>query len=1059
MKPKYHQLFNTAAAVITLSSAAHGQTPVTWNGSTSTDWNNPANWDGGVVPTKTPGNQHAVVNTFATNVATISADIVSPVDIFVGRGAGGNGKLNHTAGVASTGDGNWMFVGTNGGTGVYNLADTNTAGGGLTGFGQGSGSMSAGGRLYIGGNEAGGSNGTVNVNTSGTLVVGSELQVGTGGSTGVLKIENGAVTTNNWTVFGNGAGGNGTLHMTGGSLTKNGSNHFIIADNGSTGFAYVSGGSISVNNEIWVGQAGGSNGTLELSGGTVTNNSWVAVGRDGGTGTVNMTGGTWTKTGGGNFIVGASGPGTMNQSAGLVDVQGGITWMGEGNSATYTLSGTGEFRTSQMILAAEGTSNSTVNLNGGTLRAGQILGGAGAIRVANFNGTQIIATANQGSFISNLSTANVGDGGLKIDTQAFTVASAQNFVSTGTGGLTKSGSGILTLSGANTFAGGVVISGGTLIAGTTASIPGWNTGAISVAAGQGFGASLGVGGFTNGEFDALLSSSAFAAGSSIAINTALGDVTYTDDLGTKTGALTNVGLVKAGANRLFINLANQTFTGGIRLGEGTLVLDHPSSLTYGGQISGGGGLTVQGAGITTLSGTANQVGQLIANGSGALNVAGAGASVTVQGGMIVGDNTAGHVTQSTGLVNVTGGELWIADSAAAEGDYSISGDAVLTVNNWMAVGRRSGKGTLNMTGGTVNKTGGGNLTISTGTGGTGVINQSAGVFNNLNSQTFVGESWNGDGNGTWNLSGTAEANLRDVIIGNGGASTGLINLDGGTLTATRFSSTSTGSRTFNFNGGTLKAGASEAAFMQGLSTANVKSGGARIDTNGFNIGIGQALVDGGGGGGLTKNGAGILTLGGVNTYTGVTDVNTGTLALGAAGSIANSVTINIDAGATLDVSSVSAWSLATSQALTGNGTVNGSATIASGATLSPGNSVGELTFNNDLTLLGTTEMEIQDGTNDMITVLGALTYGGVLDLSNIGGPLTGFGWAPTTIDLFDFNSQSGTFTAINLPTLGAGFSWTSFDYGSGSIAIVPEPSSFIIGGLGVLGLLVRRRRP
>jgi autotransporter-associated beta strand protein len=322
----------------------------------------------------------------------------------------------------------------------------------------------------------------------------------------------------------------------------------------------------------------------------------------------------------------------------------------------------------------------------------------------------------------------------------------------------------------------------------------------------------------------------------------------------------------------------------------------------------------------------------------------------------------------------------------------------------------------------------------------------------------VGESWNGDGNGTWNLSGTGEANLRDVIIGNGGASTGLINLDGGTMTATRFSSTSTGIRTFNFNGGTLKAGASEAAFMQGLSTANVKSGGARIDTNGFNIGIGQALVDGGGGGGLTKNGAGILTLGGVNTYTGATDINTGTLALGAAGSIANSVTINIDAGATLDVSSVSAWSLATSQALTGNGTVNGSATIASGATLSPGNSVGELTFNNDLTLLGTTEMEVQDGTNDMITVLGALTYGGVLDLSNIGGPLTGFGWAPTTIDLFDFNSQSGTFTAINLPTLGAGFSWTTFDYGTGSIAIVPEPSSFIIGGLGVLGLLVRRRR-
>ena len=53
--------------------------------------------------------------------------------------------------------------------------------------------------------------------------------------------------------------------------------------------------------------------------------------------------------------------------------------------------------------------------------------------------------------------------------------------------------------------------------------------------------------------------------------------------------------------------------------------------------------------------------------------------------------------------------------------------------------------------------------------------------------------------------------------------------------------------------------------MTGLTSANVKAGGAVINTNGFNDTIGQALVTGGGtGGGLTEQGAGVLTLSGTN---------------------------------------------------------------------------------------------------------------------------------------------------------------------------------------------------
>jgi autotransporter-associated beta strand protein len=108
--------------------------------------------------------------------------------------------------------------------------------------------------------------------------------------------------------------------------------------------------------------------------------------------------------------------------------------------------------------------------------------------------------------------------------------------------------------------------------------------------------------------------------------------------------------------------------------------------------------------------------------------------------------------------------------------------------------------------------------------------------------------------------------------GGSAGGTGTVNLTGGVLATgkvqefTGFASTSN----FNFNGGTLKALASNTSFMQGLDNATIQSGGATIDTNSYNITISQNLL---GTGGLTKTGAGLLTLGGANTYSGATLVN------------------------------------------------------------------------------------------------------------------------------------------------------------------------------------------
>jgi autotransporter-associated beta strand protein len=151
----------------------------------------------------------------------------------------------------------------------------------------------------------------------------------------------------------------------------------------------------------------------------------------------------------------------------------------------------------------------------------------------------------------------------------------------------------------------------------------------------------------------------------------------------------------------------------------------------------------------------------------------------------------------------------------------------------------------------------------------------------------------------------------DLLNTTTAASSATLNLDGGTTTVGAFVKTSVGATqtaVLNFNGGTLKFGGTtaNASFLPALAglTANVKSGGARIDDNAQAITITEPLlhdpalatVDGG----LTKlGGAGTLTLAAANTYTGPTTVNAGTLKV--TGSIAASAGVTVNTGGILDV--------------------------------------------------------------------------------------------------------------------------------------------------------------
>jgi autotransporter-associated beta strand protein len=167
---------------------------------------------------------------------------------------------------------------------------------------------------------------------------------------------------------------------------------------------------------------------------------------------------------------------------------------------------------------------------------------------------------------------------------------------------------------------------------------------------------------------------------------------------------------------------------------------------------------------------------------------------------------------------------------------------------------------------------------------------------------------------------------------------------------------------------------------------------------GFNTAatLGTATIAPNVSGGLTKLDTGTLTLTGANTYTNLTTVNAGTLALGS-GYTSATAGYEVTNGATLDVSAFSPFTLSANQSLSGGGMINGSIATSTGVNIYPGTesptagTVGTLTFNNDLDLSGggVCYFDITNSASsgdDQITVGGTLTInGGVMHIYALSG--------------------------------------------------------------------------
>jgi len=227
------------------------------------------------------------------------------------------------------------------------------------------------------------------------------------------------------------------------SLTKTGLGTLTLnAVNAYTGDTSVIDGTLAIgeNGVFAVGSSFGRASTMVINSGAVVN-----AGGSGGTVTATYIGGKINNTG-------TEGVGTLTINGGILNVAAGSA-TGTNGDCTH------------VWLNPYGGTGSTINLNSGTLSSARpIANGSGGEAYFNFNGG-VLQAADDINLLDNAGTltVNLMAGGGTIDTNGFLVSVLPSI--SGSGSLTKTGTGLLVLTGTNGFSGDISINDGTLAAG------------------------------------------------------------------------------------------------------------------------------------------------------------------------------------------------------------------------------------------------------------------------------------------------------------------------------------------------------------------------------------------------------------------------------------------------------------------------------------------------------------------------------------------------------------------------------------------------------------------
>jgi rhamnogalacturonan endolyase len=558
----------------------------------------------------------------------------------------------------------------------------------------------------------------------------------------------------------------------------------------------------------------------------------------------------------------------------------------------------------------------------------------------------------------------------------------------GTGGLTKSGGGTLTLTAANTFSGSIVINNGTLIAATNVAPISGASGPLGACNSTSRNITINAPGVLDLKINNVMGqpgSGKNPTPSAVVINGGTLQVDKTTDL---VGPITlNGGAMSANVSSANLNYGRYPYSYlSFQLGSNIVVTGTSPSFITNSQpdfTTGQDGLSLQNGAVPTVFNVADVTGD-------------AGPDLTVSAAIGDVDYDYSVTTRLGGVLLKTGsGTLLLSGLNYYSGGTIISAGTVVagTTDNQSL----PAQGTFNGAAGAAGALGRPGTTVFLGDANTAASNASPALL--IGGPFTVAHPiivTNLATSGTCMIGGSTDDNAifsGAITVNQPLTIDEAVNADTNTLT---------------INGG-ITAGTS------GLKTLTFAGpGNMQVTTAAIANGSGQLAVNVIGG---------ALTLAVANSYTGDTVVTNGFLQVN--GSIAAGSVVTVGVGGVLG----------------GSGAISGPTTVRDGGTLSPGgalNSLSPLTFGSSLTLSpgSTSFFEISESPtiNDMVKVAGTLAFGGTLIVTNISGLDVSVG---DIFRLFNAGSYQGSFTNVQLPDLAVGEGWnTNALTTTGTISVV-----------------------
>jgi T5SS/PEP-CTERM-associated repeat protein len=897
--------------------------------------------------------------------------------------------------------------------------------------------------------------------STGFLTVGTGGQVGTSGTrpllvignsgTGTLTIQNDGQLFTTAFYVGNNEGSSGTVTVTGPQATLNVSSTIIVANDGTGTMTVSSGADIVSSSATTIADGIGTTGTVTITGASSN----------------------WTQTSG--ITVGNNGVGTLNvQSGGSLSTSAGTIGSGSGSFGTANISGAGSTWTLTNPLTVGNNGEGVINVTSGgqvsiqnafwwsigvnaTSQGTATVSGAGSrVDVANdlFLGSAGIGTLTISSggqvtsddgFIAASAGTGVGDVTITGAGSSWTTIGSVTVATVGTGTITVENGGALNMG--NTLSlsdpagapvGTLNFHGGTIAAGSfsrdVGAVLNWTDGTLTLDDGafDNFGAA-----FTLNGGDADDRPTLRLTNGSTTLVAQMGALTVGNDraatLEVTGGSILQVPSISIGA----LDGGDGIVTVG---GNNSSLAATTSNINVGGTGSAGGGtgtLNVEtGATVTTAI-----AGQLRLWAGGTVNVNGGTlfyGSLTANGGHV--NFNAGRIEQYNGL---TADEATLtallgtshalgAGRTLAAGGGTATVSANLDLNGGQLVGNILGLASIGLGATILNIRGGGvaqfnnGATLGAGTrtfiddgtlhAGT-TLTQQGELFLSSTSRVTAATLLN---TGLVSGSGRIDADLDNELLGQVRVATGQRLVLGGTP---------------NFNDGLIDVSGGELEVVAGSTFTNSTAGPSTglITARNATLRFGS---------GLTNSGALTFTSGVSEVYGDITNTNilptpgrvivSGGAQVNFYDDITNNGLIQVSAAGSLASTAVFLGSLS------GNG-VSGGGHVFNEGDMRPGFSPGTMAFGGDLSFgpLAALEIElagIAPGTQfDRVTVAEALTLGGALEVSLLGGFAPAAG---NSFDILDWGALNGTFDTIDLPALAGGLTWdTSQLYASGVLAV------------------------